>query len=89
MARALAPIPVVTAALEDFATHPEGPAAALLDLLEVPADLRAGLKPARRGNSGQSGDMREAFRELNAQALGKSELKRRKDALLRPKGTAT
>ena len=83
MARALAPVPVITAALEDYADHREGPAAALVDLLALPPKRRAALKPARRSNIGQPDQLREAFLALNAQGLDKATLKREKEALLR------
>jgi len=82
MATALDPIPVVTCALEDYAGHREGPAAALLDLLEVPRHIRARLHPACRANPGQSVDQREAFLALNRSLRDKADLKRRKEALL-------
>ena len=82
MARLLSPIPVVTAALEDYKTHREGPAAALLDLLNIPADLRATLKPAPRSNTGQSEDLRARFLRMNRTAPDKSALKAAKDAAI-------
>jgi hypothetical protein len=82
MARVLAPIPVVTAALEDYADHPEGPAAALLDLLGVPSELRAALQPARRSNAGQDATLRAEFLDLNRGSLSKSDLKAAKDAAI-------
>jgi hypothetical protein len=83
MADLLSPIPVVTAALEAYKTHREGPAAALLDLLNIPADLRATLKPAPRSNTGQSGDMRDRFLEMNRHTQDKSLLKLKKETALR------
>jgi hypothetical protein len=65
MARALAPVGVVTAALG------------------APADLRARLAPARRGNQGQGAALRAAFLELNRSSLSKPALKDAKDALMR------
>lgn len=83
MAEILSPIPVVTAALEDYANHREGPAAAILDLLDVPVNLRGTLKPAPAANPGQSTELRERFRALNAKPLGKTALKREKRNLIR------
>jgi len=82
MATFLAPIPVITAPLETYQHRPEGPAAALLDLLNIPDDTRAALTPARRSNTGQSATLREKLRALNAKPLGKADLKREKDALI-------
>ncbi|MZR14688.1 hypothetical protein GQE99_16835 [Maritimibacter sp. DP07] len=82
MRGALAPVPVVTAALEDWRDHREGPAGALLDLAGIPTDLRAGLTPAGRANAGQSRDLRAAFLDLNRQDMPKAELRARKAALV-------
>lgn len=79
----LAPIPVVSAALEDHGARPEGPAAALLDLLDLPADLRQTLAPARRSNRGEGRDLRAAFLKLNRAGLGPDELRAAKARLLR------
>ncbi len=86
MAGALAPVPVVTAALEDWADHKHGPAEALLDLAGVPGEVRAGLKPARRANSGQSEALREAFLALNRRGGSRAALKAAKEKLLREAG---
>ena len=86
MARSLAPIPVETAALEDYESHREGPAAAILDLLNIPADLRTKLKPARHSNPGQPEELRATFREMNGRQLTKAALKSEKDRLIRQKG---
>lgn len=88
MARILAPIPVKTAALEDYSTHPEGPAAALLDLLAIPADLRATLKPAPRGNPGETAEMREIFRVLNTRKMSRGALRLAKQMQIRRRGKA-
>ena len=82
MARALAPVRVITAALEEYATHREGPAAALLDMLDIPDELRATLHPAPRSNFGQSPMLREEFLALNRSDLRKSDLQARKAQLL-------
>jgi len=82
MARHLAPIPVVTASLDDHANTPEGTAAALLDLLDIPAPLRASLKPARRANTGETPEMRAEFLRLNRSGLTGSALKQAKETLL-------
>ena len=83
MRGALAPVPVVTAALESYADHPEGPAAVLLDLVGVPDDIRARLKPARRSNRGQSPDMQAKFLEINRRGGSRSAVKAAKQKLLR------
>ncbi|HHL21376.1 MAG TPA: hypothetical protein ENJ52_07575 [Aliiroseovarius sp.] len=83
MRGALAPVPVVTAALEAYADHREGPAAALLDLVGVPGDLRARLKPARRSNRGQDTDLQAEFLEINRRGGSRAALKAAKEKLLR------
>lgn len=82
MRGALSPVPVVTAALEDWADHREGPAGALLDLVGVPAEVRSGLTPARRSNAGQRPDLRAAMLDLNRSGLDKAALKAAKAELL-------
>lgn len=82
MARALAPIPVETAALEDWSDAHAGPAGALLDLLNLPRDLRDALPPARVENQGHDPKTRDAMRALNRSKTDPSRLKREKDALI-------
>ncbi len=82
MVGALAPVPVVTAALEDWAKHREGPAAALLDLLDVPDAVRAKLTPARRANTGQDKELRAQFLAINRRGGSRAALKAAKEKLL-------
>jgi Sulfotransferase domain len=81
IARAIAPVPVATAWLEDVSARPEGPAAALLDLLDLPADFHAGLPAARKTNTGNSAAIRAQCLALNLSLRDARELKRRKDEL--------
>lgn len=83
MVGVLAPIPVVTSALETFGTHREGPASALLDLVNIPDDVRAKLAPAKRANIGQTAELRASFLHLNQQGLDRSALKAAKENLMR------
>lgn len=83
---ALAPLPVVTAALEDWGAHREGPAGALLDLVGVPAETRATLTPAPRANPGQSPEQQSAFLALNRDTASKAALKARKATVLSNRG---
>lgn len=71
------------ARLEDIGGHREGPASCLMDLLDIPAELRAALPPARRANVGQTPEMEQKFRELNASGQDKAALKRQKDRMLK------
>jgi len=82
MARYLAPIPVVIATLEDYATEAEGPAKAVLDLLDVPRTVRSNLIPARRANTRNSAELLAGFLEINRSDLPKSRLKASKDHLI-------
>ena len=84
MAAALAPVPVVTAALEDYSHHPHGPAAALLDLVGMPKMARPALKQAQRSNRGQDSGLRDAFLALNrGPKQGRAALKAAKEKLIR------
>lgn len=82
MRRYLAPLPVVTARLEDHAAHLEGAASVLLDLIGVPPEVRATLTPARRSNTGRDKATRDALRKLNEQEMTKAARRAAKEALL-------
>jgi len=82
MRGALSPIPVMVAALEDFADHREGPAAAVLDFVGIPAETQSRLLPAKRGNSGQNMDLRDAFLRLNRRFSDRKALKAAKVKLM-------
>lgn len=86
MAHHLDPIPVVTARLEEYRDHREGPAAALLDLAGVPRDLRATLSPAQRSNSGQDAALRDAFLSLNRTRRSRTALRAAKARLIAAEG---
>lgn len=77
------PHPVVTAALEDSFGQPEGPAGALLDLLEIPARKRARMKPAPKSNIGPKADLRDTYLQLNRSNLTGARLKAAKEAALK------
>lgn len=79
---ALAPIPVATAALEKYGTRPEGPAAAVLELLNIDEKTRAQLTPAARENIGQNNDLRAEFLLLNRQGINRSDTKAAKMRLI-------
>jgi len=83
IARAIAPVRVETAALEHTSLAPEGPVRPVLDLMEVPQDVRAKLKMAPRANVGQPFDLRATFLAINREVRDKSALKARKDALVK------
>ena len=82
IARALYPVPVHMAWLEDYAARPDGPAGIVLDLIGVSATLRRTLTPATRRNPGQSAQMRERFLAINRAGGNRASLKQAKAALL-------
>ena len=82
MSGALSPVPVVTAALEDFASTAHGTAEAILDMAGVPGQVRDRLDPAPHSNQGQPDHLRDAFLDLNRMTLSKPERKARKNQLL-------
>lgn len=82
MRRALAPVPVVTAALEDWSTHHAGPAGVVLAMAGMPEDAQVNLPPARPTNQGKSAETRDALLDLNRQDLSKPRLRAAKNRLL-------
>jgi len=82
IASALAPVTVHTAWLEDHALKSEGPAAAVLDLVGLPASVRAGLPAAARRNAGQPAEMRAQFLQINRAGGSRTARKAAKEALL-------
>jgi len=82
LARAL-PVPARAARLEDYAGMPEGPAAALLDLLKIPPALRARLAPVTPRNTADPAPLQAEFLRLNREIRDKSKLKTAKAALVR------
>lgn len=79
--QAIAPVPVHTAALEDYADHPFGPAQALLDLVNVPPETQAKLRPVDRHNPGQSEALSQEFLKMNRSHLRGRKLYEAKEAL--------
>ena len=77
------PDPVVTAALEAARDRPEGPAAPLLDLLNIPPRKRARMKPAPKSNIGPRADLRDTYLQLNRSNLRGARLKSAKEAALK------
>ncbi|MEE9427169.1 MAG: hypothetical protein V3V25_03380 [Paracoccaceae bacterium] len=86
IAAALAPTAVFIARLEDFVDHPEGTAAALLDLADVPDQVRHNLLPARHQNRGQRPEIETQFLALNRSGQKKADLKAAKEAILQLEG---
>ena len=69
--------------LADVGHLPEGPAAAVLDLLGVPQAVRNALPPASRANTGQTQALEAEFLRMNRGSRDKAALKSAKDAMLK------
>ncbi len=66
---AVAPVPVVTARLEHSGQKPLGPLDPVLDLLDLPTDLRAGLALGPVANAAPAQGLPEVFLALNRSGL--------------------
>jgi hypothetical protein len=75
--------------LEELAATRLGPATAVLDLAGVPDDIRAGLPPAAKENSGMSAAMEAAFLALNRSGRSKRALARIKAEMIEAAGRRT
>ena len=82
IAASITPVCVHTARLEEFAANPEGPAAAVLDLLNIPDKVRKRLTPVPRKNLGEPDMLRARFLELNRGTANKGALKAIKERIL-------
>lgn len=83
IAAALRPVKVHIVPLETLAARPLGPATAVLDLLDLPQEVLDSLPKPTRHNTRQPRALEDAFLALNRSNLTKSQLRRRKEALLR------
>lgn len=79
---ALAPLPVHRAALEQSRDRPLGPLDPLLDLLDLPAALRAGLQPQPPANTAPPADCSAELLALNRSDLDDAALRTAKHKLL-------
>ena len=66
VAEALAPLPVMFLPMEDAIRHPLGPGAAIVDLLNVPEDVRRDLVPVGRDAQGPEPAIWQQFLALNS-----------------------
>ncbi|MDA0962246.1 MAG: hypothetical protein O2898_04920 [Proteobacteria bacterium] len=80
--------PVQRARLEDVAGQVFGPAEPLLDLCEVPQDLRAGLTRPAPANTRPAPDILAELLRLNREIADKEARRRAKEALLQSGGQA-
>ncbi len=81
IARAIAPIPVHTAWLEDTGAMPQGPATAFFDLIDLSPQYRTALPKAEQKNPGLSDEAHAMFPRLNREIADASELKHRKEKI--------
>ena len=77
----IAPWPVTLTALEEVKDRPLGPAETILDLADLPAELRAQLIASPLRNASPSGDLAATYVALNRLGLASDVLKRRKEDL--------
>ncbi|QQA43425.1 hypothetical protein [Pelagovum pacificum] len=75
------PCDVIEAPLAASHDHRDGPAAPLLDLLDLPPSLRRALHPATHSNRGNSPEVRAGLADLNHRISDKAELRRAKAVL--------
>lgn len=81
VAQALDAVPVFVLPLEDATNHPQGPGGALLELLDLPEDLRLRLRPVGEGNRGPDRALAAEYLALNRSALADAAVQSRKQAL--------
>ncbi len=81
---ALAPHSVTTARLEEYQKGPNACAPALLDLLNVPKDVRNSLQSVSQRNVSQPIDLNAEFLRLNGSNLSDAEVIAQKHALMNP-----
>ena len=81
IAKAIAPVPVVTVNLEEMTTKAQGPAYGALQLIGVPEDVIAALPAAQKVNAGNAPEIRAECLRLNRSVTDDITLKRKKDKL--------
>jgi hypothetical protein len=81
VAEVLTPLPVMFMPMQDALSHPLGPGAALVDQMNVPADVRARLTPVGKENEGPSDALWEQFLTLNRSTLPDRAVAEQKKAL--------
>ena len=82
-AHAVAPIGVYSLPLEEAARHSLGPGGALLELFDLPGDLRAHLLPGPHAAPGPDAALAVTLLDLNRSGLAKPVLQAEKDRVLR------
>jgi hypothetical protein len=82
ISKAVAPASVVQSRLEDTRNLPFGPAAPLLDLLNVPEEIRSQMTPSSPVNPAPADDVLAELLRLNRSGLGDAEVRQAKFDLL-------
>ncbi len=86
-AHAIDPVAAYTLPLHEAALHPQGPGGALLELIDLPAPLRAALRPVPATGRGPSPDLAATLLELNLSDLPKKLLAEEKQLLTQAERT--
>lgn len=86
VAGAIAPAQVFSLPLADSVLHEKGPGGALLELLDLPSDLRAALEPVGHANRGPDEALSRELLWLNRSNLGDHKLRKHKARLLEEAG---
>lgn len=81
VAKSLDGITIMDLAMADAQQHPLGPGAAVVDLMTVPATVRANLTPVGIGHAGPDQALWEQFLALNRSSLDDHAVADRKNAL--------
>lgn len=81
VASAVAPFQVIALPLEESRTHPKGPGAALLEMIDLPPEVRDQLTAVGPGNAGPPPTLTAEYLALNRSALSDADVRDRKAAL--------
>lgn len=81
VAKVLAPLPVLFMPMSDALRHPQGPGAALVEQMTVPAEVRANLTMVGKGNEGPDDALWGQFLKLNRSGLTDAAITEQKNAL--------
>lgn len=82
IAASVAPVQVFTLPLEEARAHPKGPGGALIELINIPAEVRQSLTPILLSNEGPPDDITAELLRMNRSDLDDTTLAQRKKALL-------
>lgn len=85
-AEGIEPLQLFTLPLEDGLQHPKGPGGALLELLDIPEDLRSALAAVGHANLGPDAQTSATLLELNRSSLPDKTVAQEKTAMVRELG---